>query len=108
MAAVILNLTPKTLVAGVATKLSSLTGTSAIVCSSVFLTADSANTGKVYFGGPTVSTANGKPMDPTDEIQIGYDLVFGCNGKIDLANIYFDTDTTGNAVRITYIRWDSF
>lgn len=104
MAAVLITLTPVTLTASAATPVKQ----SATVCSSVFFTADSLNTGNIYFGASNVSVSNGKPMAPGDELQIGYDLVFGTNGKIDLSQLYFASDNDGNAVRVTYIRWDTF
>lgn len=104
MAAVFVTLTPVTLTSGVGTPVKS----TSTLCSSVFITADSLNTGNVYMGASNVSTSNGKPMAAGDELHIGYDSVFGCNGKIDLSTIYFATDTTSNAIRVTYIRWDHF
>lgn len=104
MAAELITLTPVTLVASGATPIK----TQSTVCSSVIFTADANNTGNIYYGASNVSSSNGKPMAAGDELQIGYDQVFGTNGKIDLSQIYFASDTDGNAVRVNYIRWTSF
>lgn len=104
MAAELITLTPVTLSNSSATPIKSTT----TVCSSVIFTADSNNTGNIYYGASNVSSTNGKPMAAGDELQIGYDQVFGTNGKIDLSNVYFASDNNGNAVRVTYIKWTSF
>lgn len=104
MAAELITISPVTLSDVAATPVKS----TSTVCSSVIFTADSNNTGNIYYGGSNVTSANGKPLAPGDELQIGYDQVFGTNGKIDLSQIYFASDTLGNAVRVNYIRWTSF
>lgn len=97
------TVSPVTLTNGVATQLSS----SLIRTSSLIMEADENNTGKIYFGDSSVNTSRGISLSPGQSLSLGFDNVYGGNNKIDLSSIYFDTATTGNKVRVAYIRWSN-
>lgn len=97
------TISPVTLTNAVATPLSA----SSIRTSSLIMEADESNTGKIYFGDSSVTTLRGISLSPGQSLSLGFDQVYGGNNKIDLSTIYFDTATTGNKVRVTYIRWSN-
>lgn len=101
MAGTLTSITAVSLTNGVATQIvSTKTFASSVICY-----ADSLNTGNIYMGGASVTTSNGIPISKNQSENISYDLVYGANQKIDLSSIYFDTDTTGNKVRVLYVPW---
>ena len=101
MSSILTSIAPVNLTNGVATQILS----TKIYASSVICYADNLNTGNIYMGGPTVSVTNGIPISKNMSNSLAYDLVWGANGKIDLSSIYFDTDTSGNKVRVVYVPW---
>ncbi len=78
---------------------------SSLLVSSVIFYGDSTNTGNVYFGDQTVTTSNGIPIAKNQGWPISFDNQYGNNNIIDLSTIYFDSDNTGNKVRVAYIKW---
>lgn len=86
---------------GVATPVSNST----VLCSSVIFEADSANTGKVYFGDSTVTTSTGQSISAGQKFTVSFDNQYGNNNIFDLSYFYFATDTTSNVVRVLYIKW---
>ena len=101
MSSILSTLSPISLTNGVATPLSA----KQLFVSSLIIYADNLNTNNVYIGGPTVSASNGIPLRAGQSQNLSYDLVWGGNGKIDVSKIYFDTDNTGNLVRVVHVPW---
>lgn len=67
---------------------------------SVVIQADSLNTGKIYVGDSTVTSANGI------EVAAGEAFVLTPaegDKEVILSDIYVDTETNGNVVRIQYL-----
>ena|SRR5689334_6311507 len=60
-----------------------------------------ANTGAIYLGDKTVAAANGQILQSGDGFL--YPVVAGAT-MYNLAEIYIDADTNGNAVRFLYGR----
>lgn len=89
---------PVSLTSGQATPL----GTSAVICSTVFIQSDALNTGYVYMGGSSLTAANGLALSPGEKMSLGYDPVMGNNSLLTLGSIYLTTDTNGNVVRLSY------
>ena len=73
--------------------------------SSVIFQAGYTNTGKVYYGDSSVTTTNGIGISAGETLEISFDNQYGNANYINLNSLYFDTDTTGNTVRIAYIFW---
>lgn len=69
----------------------------------VFVEADSLNTGNVFYGGSTVSATNGKTITPGEIITIEFQGGHGTKGPFELQSLYLDTATNGNKARIAYI-----
>lgn len=88
-------------VAGVATPVSQVS----IKCSSIIFQAASANTGNVYFGASNVTTSNGIHIAKNETFELTFDNQYGNNNILDLSSLYFDTDNTGNTVKVAYIQW---
>lgn len=70
-----------------------------ITCYSVTIKALSTNTGKIYIGDETVSSANGFDLDPRDSLDLRSD-----RARIDLSEIYIDAAVNGEGVRFIYLR----
>jgi hypothetical protein len=81
----------------------SINPASSVFCSSVIVTADAANTGKVYVGGSNVAAANGQPLSAGEALVVTSDDVRGSASELDIKDIYVDTQTNANVVRVAYI-----
>lgn len=71
---------------------------------SIIIETPNTNTFNVYVGGDDVSSANGIPIKP--EKSIDMELQNDGNGKlmeIDASEIYLDSDSNGNTVRILWL-----
>lgn len=75
---------------------------SSVLCYSVIISADKLNTGNVYVGDSSVSSSNGEELAAGESIILTADELFNGNIEIDLADIYVDTQTNNNVVRIQY------
>lgn len=72
-----------------------------IAAFSIAVQADPTNTNNVYVGDSTINSSNGHVLEPGAAIAIsgeknGIDEVF-------LNDVFVDTDTNGNKVRIQYL-----
>lgn len=90
--------TPLSLTAGTPVAI----GSSSILCTTIVLQADSANSGNIYFGGSGVAASNGVAIATGVAIGITYDNAAGYNTLLNLGNIYLNSDATGNKVRVLY------
>lgn len=64
----------------------------------------STNSNNVYVGDVTVTSSNGVPLKP--EKSLDMELPQDANGKmmeIDASQIYLDSDTNGNQVRVFWL-----
>lgn len=77
--------------------------TSLIYAVSVLVSADSANTGKIYVGDADVDSTNGVELDPGESMSINAESYRGGEVRVLLSDIYVDTATNGNKARVSYI-----
>lgn len=63
-------------------------------CRSVTMTAEDSNTGKIYYGGSTVSSSLGDYIFPAQKITIEID---------DVQKIYIDADVSTDGVKFSYL-----
>ena len=98
MAVKFVTLSPVSLTNGVATPTSSTN----ILCAAVTFQADYLNTGKIYLGASNVDVNNGQGLSAGEVQEVSVDAIHGDSININLKDIYWDTDTTGNKVRVTY------
>lgn len=75
---------------------------SSVRCKSVIISADSLNTGKVYVGDSSVSSTNGVELSAGEDIILDADYLGNAEDELDLSDIYVDTASNGNKVRIQY------
>jgi hypothetical protein len=66
---------------------------SSTACKTVFIKANSANTGKIYVGGVTVDSSTGIPLDAEEHVEL--DIA-------NLATVYIDSAEDGEGVGFTY------
>jgi hypothetical protein len=66
---------------------------------SVFLHADSANTGNVYVGGAELTSANGIPLAPGDTFEISVDPARGLEA-IKITDLRVLSASDSNSVRV--------
>jgi hypothetical protein len=62
-------------------------------CKKVIMTAEDNNTGKIFYGGATVSSSLGDFLQPGQKVEIEID---------DVQKIYIDAGTSTDGVRFTY------
>lgn len=67
---------------------------SSTACKKVIITAKSTNTGKVYYGGSSVSSTSGAYIYAGATVTLEID---------DLSKIYIDVDTNGEGVQYSYV-----
>lgn len=75
-----------------------------VVASTCVVEADPANTGYVYVGDDTVTSTNGMALLPGDSVTIESDKIKSGNEEIFLEDIYVDAQTSGNKVRVQYLK----
>lgn len=62
-------------------------------CLSLVMSANDTNTGKIYYGGSTVSSETGAFIFPGQTVELRID---------DVQKVYIDADTSGDGVKYTY------
>lgn len=67
----------------------------------VIVMGTSGNTGKVYVGGPTVTTSEGIYLNAGDTINFATQ---GNASAYDLSNIYFACTVSGDSIGFTYVQ----
>jgi hypothetical protein len=86
--------------AGTAQKLSA----AEIAVEAILIFADATNVGTIYLGGTGVTSSNGIPLTAGQEIPIYTDRAHGATADIDMSTIYINGDSTGDKVRIIYMK----
>ena len=71
---------------------------------SVIIEADPTNTGYVYVGDDSVSSSNGSALLPGESLSVDTDVTGHAAEEVYLSDIYVDTATNGNKVRIQYLK----
>lgn len=66
---------------------------SSTACTKIIMTAEDDNTGKIYYGGSTVSSSVGDYLFPAQKITLEID---------DVNKVYIDAETNGDGVKFTY------
>lgn len=76
------------------------------VVSSYMIEAVSTNTGSVYIGDSVANTTSTKAhkLVPGDILEVIADNYEHRKCYLDLADIYFDGDTTGNKIVVSYLQ----
>jgi hypothetical protein len=75
-----------------------------LYASALLIVADRLNSGYVYIGDESVSSANGIELSAGRDHPIGVESEGGrFNAPLNLADIYIDSSVNGNAVRVSYI-----
>lgn len=72
-----------------------------IAAYSIIFQADDLNTGKVYVGDSTVTSANGIELAPGE--TYGIDAAEIGDREIILSDFWVDTQTNGNVIKIQYL-----
>ena len=62
-------------------------------CQKIIMTAEDDNTGKIYYGGASVSSSIGDYLFPAQKITIEID---------DISKVFIDADTSTDGVKFTY------
>lgn len=101
MAAIFKHLAPVSLTCNTANQLTSTT----IYAASVVLEAPASNTSNIFFGSASCTSANGIAIAAGKQLSWTHEIVYGANQKINLSQIYLDTDVTGNKVKCFYTEW---
>lgn len=70
---------------------------------SVIIAANKSNVGKVYVGDSAVASGVGQELSPGEALSIDAGSRFNHSETLDLADIYVDTETNGNKVKVSYI-----
>lgn len=86
-------------VAGTAEPISS----TSLVVQSATIQADPENAGNVYLGGTDVDLSNGVVLEPGKAFNIPVRSLAD-KGGIDLQKVYIDAATSGDEVRVAYIK----
>jgi hypothetical protein len=82
------------------------TALSGVYATTVFIQANHDITNRIYWGGPSMTTADGQFLTTGNAAAITFDLVYGLNQKIALSSIYLCADTAGNKCRVSYIPYE--
>ena len=77
-------------------------GNSPIFSSHLIIQADPANTLNIYLGGSDVSAALGVILAPGDIVNLGDLMRKHSNEAIDLRQVFIDSDTNDNSVRLGF------
>lgn len=64
--------------------------------------ANNSNTGYVYIGSSTMTITTAYPLSPGEDLPMSIDIA-GRGSFIDLASIYWMSDTTTNGIRVAYL-----
>lgn len=72
----------------------------AVPVASYLIEADASNTGKVYVGDSTVASTNGVALSAGESLSAESHE----DDELDLSDVYVDTATNGNKVRVQYIK----
>lgn len=81
-----------------------LVSTSKLVVSSYLIEAQKGNSGYVYIGDSIANTTStkGVALAPGDRLEVGADNYEHRKAYFDLNEVYFDGDTTGNKLVVSY------
>ncbi len=72
---------------------------------SVIIQAKCANTGFIYVGDSTVTSANGIRLSACDKLSLTFDAVPGKADPLDLLKVYIDASVNGEGVNLLYTSW---
>ena len=74
-------------------------------CTSIIIQAKNSNTGLIYVGDSTVSSANGLELNPGEALEIvGDDRNDGQADETVLADLWIDAAVGGEGVKIAYYK----
>jgi hypothetical protein len=79
-----------------------ITGLSGVQMTSLFLQANHDITNRIYWGGASMTTANGMFLTTGNVANVTFDPIFGDKQQINPASVYLCADTAGNKCRIAY------
>lgn len=74
-----------------------------LLSASLVVEALPTNTGNIYVGGIDVSSSNGIILQPGQSVSIPGPEIHGNQYEIDLAQVYLDAGTNGDATRVMYL-----
>lgn len=74
-----------------------------LVVQSVTIQADPENAGNIFLGGSDVDSSNGVVIEPGKAFNIPVRSL-GDKGGVDLNKVYIDCGTSGDEVRVAYIK----
>lgn len=78
--------------------------TSEVLTPMIVITAPAANTGNMYVGDSTVTSANGLELPKGGApVIIKAPVVNGHQQMFDLSKLYFDAATSGDKLRVAYL-----
>lgn len=73
-------------------------------CSGIVFQAHPSNSGKIYVGDSTVTSANGISIGPGESFAISSQSIDGnMDAELILSDYWVDADTSGNIVKIQYL-----
>lgn len=73
--------------------------------STITFQAAEGNTGKVYIGDSNVASGRGISLDPGEFLSVSADLSGRSGGEeLDLSDWWVDAETSGNDVKILYMK----
>ena len=74
------------------------------LATSVVIQAQKDNTGDMYIGDSTVDSTNGIELQPGQSLTVEGEWIGGTQESFNLADIWVDAATSGDEVRIIYVK----